>query len=110
LRPHARAETGFLLPGITLSGYGREVDILPRSVKPAFVRTLPNQWNWIIVPVDDIYLVELAALEEAFNALSPQRVSVLITRGYSMILRCDGVFSSRVIVAFKCADNSLLNN
>ena len=33
-----------------------------------------------------------------------------LTRGYSMILRCDGVFSSRVIVAFKYADSSLLNN
>jgi hypothetical protein len=29
---------------------------------------------------------------------------------YSMILRCDSVFSSRVIVAFKYADSSLLNN
>jgi hypothetical protein len=27
-----------------------------------------------------------------------------------MILRCDDVVWSRVIVAFKCADNSFLNN
>jgi hypothetical protein len=46
--------------------------------------------------------VELAALEEAI-----QRTRKC---GYSMILRCDGVFSSRVIVVFKYADSSLLNN
>ena len=54
--------------------------------------------------------VEFGCSRTGHSTHSPPRVSVLITRGYSMILRCDGVFSSRVIVAFKYADSSLLNN
>ena len=76
-----------------------------------------RHWSLIVSPriaLPKGFPNSLGGLAPSFFMLhsthSPPRVSVLITRGYSMILRCDGVFSSRFIVAFKCADNSLLNN